>query len=209
MNLVKSFEALSAMSDVRRYSMVRLSCPENVLEHTAFVAIFCYLIAVEINNRSDTITGETYIDVAILLAKALIHDFEEIVTGDIPRPTKYHSPETRAMFSIIEDEGAERKLRELGLLVQSLSQINQTRKSSKDGREGLIVAVADTLAVVYKSWDEVLLRGNRSMMKVAASTLPDIDKLLVKAQEHFEGDAFEFITDLLDDAREIAVRASE
>jgi 5'-deoxynucleotidase len=85
-NLVKTFELVSAMSDVRRFSLIRLAHQENVMEHTAFVSLVGLLLAIEINAICP---GS--VDLGAVALNAAAHDMDETVTGDIPRPTKYFS----------------------------------------------------------------------------------------------------------------------
>lgn len=202
MNLIKTFEMISALADVRRYSMVRLTSPESVLEHTAFVALLSFLICWELNLREENVSSTD------VMTKSLLHDLGEVVTGDIPRPTKHHSPETRKMIEGIETAGMKRVLDGLGVNEIVTTNVQFIQRKAKDGSSGFVVALSDTLAVVYKSWDEVLLRNNMSMCKVAASTLPDLANLRNRAASHFKHAAFEFIETIIDDAVSLARRAS-
>jgi 5'-deoxynucleotidase YfbR-like HD superfamily hydrolase len=205
MNLIRGFELVSAMADVSRYSMVRMVFQESVLEHSGFVVFFCYLIALEINVKAGS-----PIDISSVLARAIMHDVEETVTGDIPRPTKYATPEIREMIRKIEDSGTRKKMADLGLSEMVKTAALSERDRSKTGREGFVVSLVDTLAVVYKSWDEVLLRGNLSMVKVAASTLPDLDEQERLTAELFSGEdeVVSFLLGIIADARKIVEEAT-
>lgn len=205
MNLIATFDMMSRMADVMRYSRIRLTTPESVLEHTAFVALMAFMIATEINVRSKSIPMDW------VMAKALVHDgFDEIVTGDIPRPTKYYSPEIRAIFKKIGDEGAARVIVGLEISEPAAAMITFFRDRAKTGPTGVIVGLADTLAVVYKSWDEVLLRNNMSMCSVALSTLDDLNKISAEIEIEFAGmeDTLDFLHKIVHDAYMIATEAA-
>ena len=70
------FSLVTTLSGIRRFSLIKLVHQENVLEHTGMVAIFAYLIGARINARM-----EGMIDMERLLRKAIVHDFDECVTG--------------------------------------------------------------------------------------------------------------------------------
>jgi 5'-deoxynucleotidase len=203
-NLIKTFEMMGRMSEVKRYSMVRQNSDESVLEHTGFVALIACLIAKEMNDK----TGAG-VQVGRVVTKALFHDIEEIVTGDTPRPTKYHDEKSKAMFERLENEGMAVVLNELGFSKDLEDDIQNERLNAKDGPEGLIVSLSDLLAVVYKSWDEVLLRSNLGMCKVAASTLPDLAFMETKIAGTFNGNAATFLSDIVYAARQLATSASQ
>lgn len=206
MNLVKTFELVSAMSDVRRFSLIRLAHQENVLEHTAFVSLVSLLIASQVNA-----TCPGCLDFGVIAFRSIAHDMDETVTGDIPRPTKYASPEVREMFRSIESDGLRKVIDELGLHPFAHYLLTTSHAASKKGREGLIISIADTLAVVYKAWDEVVLRSNMSMVKVASYIIPELNALLPKIRETFQGEpeAIVCLRDIITSAVQLAQKASK
>ena len=162
MNIVKLFSVSQSMSSINRYSQINLLHPEAVLEHTGFVCLFTYLICEEINASCDD-----KIDVGVALERATFHDVDEVVTGDIPRPTKYFSRESERIFNEIADQGIDQIIEELD--VDSISgdigfKIKKSWENSKSGPEGSVVALADLAAVVYKIWEEVILLGNKKLI---------------------------------------------
>ena len=141
---MKIFKLIDDMSNVRRWSHAYCHKEESVLEHTAVVAIIALSIGSELGADSAT-----------LLEKALLHDMEEVVTGDIPNPTKYHNSRITAEIKEFEDiaaqEIAERYFGDWAYI---------TWRSSKDETlEGEIVRIADAAAVVIKIQQEKQL-GN-------------------------------------------------
>lgn len=131
-----------------------MSLPESVLEHTGFVAMTCMFIA-------DGLLAEGYnVDKGRLLSKALAHDFDEVVTGDIAKPIKYHSPALREMIAEVETENMQKITSDIGYRT-----LFHTWYKSKDDPTGQIVALADTLSAVYKFHDEICRRGNLTMVK--------------------------------------------
>ena len=95
MNIIKLFSISQSMSAIKRYSQLHLLKSESVMEHTGFVCLFAYILCEKINSVSDE---EDKLNIGIALEKAVIHDIDEVVTGDIPRPTKYYSKKSSEVF---------------------------------------------------------------------------------------------------------------
>jgi 5'-deoxynucleotidase YfbR-like HD superfamily hydrolase len=185
MDLTKFFAIAQAMASLARYSQTRLVAPENVLQHSGFVVLACYFICLEVNSRATN--EDERIDMGELLSRAIIHDFDEIAVGDIARPTKYHSSETVAMFTKLKHIGICKLVKDLHLEPAIATRVLLDHDTAKEGRSGFIVDLADKLAVVFKLWDECLLRHNYTMIKNAVhlherSFLPDLRRDIQKLQ---------------------------
>src|SRR5215813_953304 len=134
MNLIKTFAVFSGLSSVNRYSMVHLGNPESVLEHIGMVAMLSSFLAREINCRD-----HFCVEIQTVMGKALVHDIDELIVGDVPRPTKYASKQIRAMFKDIESRGVLRVVTEMDWCKELSSEIIRDHAYAKSGREGLIV----------------------------------------------------------------------
>jgi putative nucleotidyltransferase with HDIG domain len=144
---MKIFKFISDMSNARRWSTAYCQKEENVLEHTAVVAIIALRIGSELEG----------VDMEVLLTRALLHDMEEIITGDIMTPTKYHNEhitkEIKKFEAIAAAEVSDMYFGEWAKTVWA---------EAKDSTlEGEIIRLADTAAVVYKIRQEQQL-GNPS-----------------------------------------------
>ena len=162
MNVIKLFSISQSMASITRYSQLHLVKPESVLEHTGFVCLFSYLLAEEMNSKC-----EDKIDIGTLLKKAVVHDMDEVVTGDIPRPTKYFNKEATAAFEKIAKNGMSQIIEELDighLPDKSRDVLFSNWLNSKAGPEGSVLALSDLAAVVFKIWDEVVLLGNKKLV---------------------------------------------
>ena len=159
MNVVKMFSISQSMASIRRYSQINLLKSESVLEHTGFVCLFVYFICEEINASCDE-----KICVGAALQKAVLHDIDEVVTGDIPRPTKYYNDESESVFSKIAEQGIRQIISEIDFPHDASEKIEENWRRSKAETEGTIVALADLAAVIYKIWEEVILLGNRKLV---------------------------------------------
>lgn len=154
MKIRNLLSVLGGMASTVRYSQSRLAKPESVMEHTGFVALTALAIGKQINAEGNV----RVVDIGTLLEKALIHDMDEVVTGDLSRPTKYSSTE---MLSLMEKLSSS--------AMQEIDKDCDTAFSekwdvAKKGGEGAIVALADCLAVLHKAHDEIVMRGNKTII---------------------------------------------
>ncbi|HEY6020832.1 MAG TPA: YfbR-like 5'-deoxynucleotidase [Candidatus Paceibacterota bacterium] len=175
MKTLDFFSMASSLSSMQRYSQNFLNKKESVLEHTGFVVLFCCLIAQELVARGREI------DIGVLLSKAALHDVDEIITGDVPRPTKYFDEETRKTFERIEHHG-------MSTLIERMALQKSTYdiwKNSKSEYEGSIVAIADVFAVVFKVWEETHLLGNKGFANHKANVTEHLEKMLLSLEDEY------------------------
>ncbi len=141
MKLSRNYRTLGS---VPRWSIVRLTRPQNVLEHTALVAMYAYDIARILDYRGDM--GE-------LLRQCLHHDLPEVETGDLPSPIKARIS-NKTTIGQYEDDILQRRFDILEVSV--------------DSNMHEILKVADLLEGVLKLTEE-LANGNRGVMAVLCS----------------------------------------
>jgi 5'-deoxynucleotidase YfbR-like HD superfamily hydrolase len=130
---------------------------ESVLEHIGFAASFAFFIARQMQEKI-----QERIDVEKLLIRAVVHDMDEAILGDVSRTTKYYKPEVKELFSKIEKESVVNLSKFIGV-----DFIHEWDNAKKHGIEGKILKLTDLAAVVYIVWREVVLLGNLSMLRVA------------------------------------------
>ena len=75
---------LNRMKVIERWSLMRRTTQENVMEHAAQVAILGQALALIKNKKFG---GNVNVDKVAALA--LYHDAPEVVSGDLPTPIKY------------------------------------------------------------------------------------------------------------------------
>ena len=134
-----------------RYSSVPVLVHENVAEHSFWTAILAVSIAIE-RSMSHQAIGE-------VATKALLHDIEESMTGDLIRDMKYHDEETREAIGKVEREFASRIFDKLGTLGNWFEVWWENAKD--DSPTGRVVALADLLCVIMYVEHEWNL-GNQS-----------------------------------------------
>ena len=92
------FAYISRMRYIERWSLMRNSLPENIQEHSHMVAVIAHALGV---IRRDILGIPC--DPGEYAAVALYHDCSEILTGDLPTPIKYHSPEIMDAYKKVEE----------------------------------------------------------------------------------------------------------
>ena len=167
----KLVEFFSAMSAVDRFSQYRLINPESILEHTGMVAITTMMICKMIDADEETELKA--------LRHALCHDMDEILTGDIPMPTKYSSQSMKSMI----DEVADDNMMQID--------VDYGTEFINDWRAGnvsrVIVKLADVIAVYYKARQEVDLFGNVLMKNAIGSLYGAIGRAMKNLEEYYPG----------------------
>lgn len=151
----KVFNLLSRMTAVTRFSHRKALVDENVLEHTAGVGIIALKIIQDARNIDPRYIDNN--DELLLLKSIYLHDMDEIVTGDIPRPTKYALSDLRELLHKIERKGMKQIIEQYDLPSEWMA----LWSNAKNGKTGLILVISDILSVVYKYWEERIILGNK------------------------------------------------
>lgn len=153
------------VSYVYRYSALPVLNRENVAEHSWWTAIIAVTIAAEL-GWSLTLQGEVAL-------RAILHDIEEIGTGDLVREAKYFDDQMRADFRRVEEAFARRLFEKVGGDAgESFTYVWDVAKD--DSKAGKVVALADLLCVIaYCRHEESI--GNTHLARVEEECLKLID----------------------------------
>lgn len=204
MRLNKVFGMLSGLSGTYRFSNAKLIHRESVLEHLGGVTLTCFLIYSDLAEVDADFTNK--VDLEDVLAKAVCHDVEELLMGDIPRTTKYADAASIAAFKMIESQAMGKIFDALELESSALMLMHD---KAKVDTSGLIVKVADVLAVVYKIHEEALERGNTSMVSRTTSVLGQLDACVAEIDDcdDIAASGKAFLADLMDQAKDMVKEA--
>lgn len=141
------------LAHIRRLSNTPVHRVENIQEHTYMVCTISYLLAEETKG----------VDSGEVLKKALFHDIEEAITGDITRQFKYHNENftealNDALPSMMEKvvENLPTKYLQDGVKIEW--------EYSKDGKAGHIVDMADSIAMLCFIHEETMA-GNKWVLQ--------------------------------------------
>jgi len=135
------------MKLIERWSLMRSTHKETLMEHSADVAILAQALAVIKNNKFG---GSVNIDRVATIA--LYHDTSEVISGDLPTPIKYFNPKITSAYHEIEDE-ISKKL--LTMLPEDMEQIyDGFLNPDRNSYEYKLVKIADKLAAYLKCVEE-------------------------------------------------------
>ena len=151
---------LSRMRYITRWGLMRNTRGENVMEHSAIVAMFAHALAVLHNKFGGNVDPNR---VGMI---ALFHETGEVITGDMPTPIKYFNPEITNAYKAIEKES---EARIVSTLPSELGDEIGELVGGGSETEAKLVKYADTLAAYVKCVEE-LAQGNREFAEAENST---------------------------------------
>lgn len=149
------FAMLSRMKYINRWGLMRNTRAENLSEHSLETAIIAQALALIGNKRLNKNFDENKV-----AAVALYHDASEIITGDLPTPIKYNSPEIRNSYKEIELNAAKRLI---GSLPDDLKPAYNELLMQEDKEIERLVKAADKISAIIKCIEEKK-SGNREFL---------------------------------------------
>ncbi len=158
---------LGRMRYITRWGLMRNSFSENLQEHSHQVAILAHALAL-IRRNILHLPGPDPEQCAVA---ALYHDAAEILTGDLPTPIKYYSPELRQAYRVVEDAAGEKLL---SMLPPALRESYRDYVLEQNEAVNPIVKAADKLAAYIKCLEE-LKAGNQEFSTASAQTLAALE----------------------------------
>ncbi|MBC6905504.1 5'-deoxynucleotidase [Saccharophagus sp. K07] len=169
---------ISKLRWLQRWGLKRNTVNENVMEHSWEVATITHALAL-IKNRY--FGGQ--LDVNAVVVAALYHDCGEVITGDLPSPIKYHTPEITQAYKAIERQ-AEREL--LNLLPDELQTDyrNVLMEEQIPEEHRALIKAADTIAAFIKCRTEVNA-GNQEFSKAEEAVKARLDNLGMPEVQYF------------------------
>lgn len=172
------FAMHSRMKYINRWALMRNTQSENISEHSNDVAVIAHALAVISNLRfGRNLNAEK----AAFLG--LYHDMNEIITGDMPTPVKYHSSGMREAFAKVEDMASERLL---SMLPEDMRDYYRSAffQAPEDEYLWKIVKAADKISALIKCIEEQKA-GNNEFGKALESTKKSIEKMELPEAEVF------------------------
>ncbi len=168
---------MSRLKNIKRWSLMRNTRDENVQEHSHMVAVIAHALCI-INNKM--IGGNA--DEKEVLAYAVYHDANEVITGDLPTPIKYFNADIKRSYKHIEQFAGESLA---GMLPDEMGgEISPYVLGEVSAEAKKIVRAADKLCAYIKCLEEKK-SGNREFERAAASTLKTIRALKMPEVEYF------------------------
>ena len=172
------FAYFSRMKFIQRWGLMRSTYPENVQEHSHRTALVAHSLAL-IRNR---LYGGA-VDPARVAVLALYHDSGEVLTGDLPSPIKYRSPEIRAAYREIEASAATTLLEMVPPALRD-DYRSILVESAADADERAIVKAADKLCAWMKCLEETAA-GNREFAKAEEALRSTVESIELPEVRYF------------------------
>ena len=155
--MYKFFAYLNRMKYIRRWSLMRSVCDENIMEHSQQVSVIAHALALIANENF-----KKNIDVSKVVLIAQYHEVGEVITGDLPTPIKYFNPEIKTAYKDLENKACERIL---NMLPENLKgKYREYILPDTESEEYKIVKYADRIAAYIKCIEE-LKAGNLEFKK--------------------------------------------
>ena len=172
------FAYLSRMKFIKRWGLMHTTYPENIQEHSLRVAMIAHALAV-IRNR----VFQGHVDASRVAVLALYHDAGEVLTGDMPAPVKYFSPEIRTAYRAIES-AADARL--LSLVPDALRDEYRPlfRPESAEREHWELVKAADKICAYVKCLEEIGA-GNGEFVKAEKALRATVDALDLPEVRYF------------------------
>lgn len=172
------FALISRMKYIDRWALMRNTEKESLSQHSYEVAVICHALAVISNKR----LGTNYnAEKAALIG--LFHDTAEILTGDMPTPVKYYSPEILNAFKKVEEAATDKILCMLPEDMQpEYKDLLFATEEDKD--LWVLNKAADKISALIKCIEEEKA-GNREFSKAREATEASIHKMNCEAAEIF------------------------
>lgn len=168
------FAYISRMRYIERWSLMRNALPENIQEHSHMVAVIAHALGI---IRRDVFGIDC--DPEECAAVALYHDCSEILTGDLPTPIKYYSPEIKTAYKQVEKLACDRLLETLPPEIRA--SFEPVIGGEAEERLFDIVKAADKLSAYMKCIeerragnDEFLSAEKQTREILDASPLPEV-----------------------------------
>lgn len=186
-------------TDIKRYSGTDCIRVEDILQHTTQVMTISYILALKLSELNESI------DIGRMLEKGLLHDIDESLTGDIPRPVKYYNEGVLKGARELASVSSERLVRVIyGFEDPEAIRMLTTMSRAKSDKEGLLIEIADLLTVSYKSYEELVLLGNKKFVKVAVESRAYLKELLARMYEEYSDmyskESLTYLSDIITDA---------
>lgn len=163
-----------------RYAGLHLVEEETLTDHICEISLLCLVIYKKIEKEYGS---EVSLNLGLLLEKALVHDLEETVTNDIPRPVKYSVPEMKSLMDKVSEDYMALISEQVGV-----DFVPTWKKCKDETPEGYIIKVADMILVARKAYREVALKSNYEMLivlKEVCDYMADLEDYILRGMNTY------------------------
>lgn len=162
---------------INRWGLMRSTDPENVCEHSMQTAVLAHALAVAGRDIFKKDLSPEKIAVA-----ALYHDCSEILTGDLPTPVKYRSPDLETAYKTAEADAKERLFSTLPEELKPGFKPAVFFEETEPELYFRYIKAADKLSAYLKCQNE-LASGNREFVRAHDGLKRSLDKMAESFEE--------------------------
>jgi putative hydrolase of HD superfamily len=155
---MKFYKQVCKLSNVKRFAALKLDREYSGADHSYRVAMLGMMIVDEYNSL---VADSKKISVEEVLRKALIHDLEESVIGDIPTPVKEY-PGLRDLLRKASVDIMNEQILDKDLI--NREEYLRLWVEDKEGQSGQVITLADKIEALLSAAYE-LKRGNKDLQK--------------------------------------------
>ena len=168
---------ISRMKHIKRWSLMRSTIEENIMEHSFMVTTIAHALAL---IRKEIFKKE--VDLYKVLTYAQYHETGEVITGDLPTPIKYFNENITSAYKDLEEISCNKLIDKLPKELQE--EYKKAIFPQKDTIEYAIVKQADRLCALIKCIEE-LRAGNNEFKKAKQSILKDVKEFNSEECKYF------------------------
>ena len=186
------FAMMARMKYIERWALMRNSVTENISEHSMEVAMLAHCLGIISNEKCG---GN--VDLNKLALIGLYHDANEIITGDMPTPVKYHDSGICDAYKRVEEMANHTLLQKLP---DYMRKYYEAVLFMQDGDEELwqLVKAADKLSALIKCMEEEKA-GNKEFSTAAGTILKTLRQMGRKEVDVFMRDFLPCYSKTLDE----------
>ncbi len=190
------FAMMARMKYIERWALMRNSEKENISEHSMEVAMLAHGLGIIARERC----GKS-VDLEKLALIGLYHDANEIITGDMPTPVKYHDADILDAYKKVEDMANEKLLAQLP---DYMRPYYEQLFFVQEGEEELwkIVKAADKLSALIKCIEEEKA-GNKEFSTACQTIGNALRKMNMEEVDIFMRDFLPAYDKTLDDLQKL------
>ena len=168
---------LNRMKYIKRWSLMRSTVNENIMEHSEQVAQIAHALAM-ISNKF--YGGNVKTDRCVTLA--VFHECSEVITGDLPTPIKYYNNDIKVAYKDIEAI-ANNKL--LTMLPEEFRlDYEEIIDADESTMEYKLSKAADKISAYVKCLEE-LKSGNKEFQKAEKSIKKELENSPLPEVKYF------------------------
>ena len=168
---------LDRMKYIKRWSLMRSTREENIMEHSQQVAIIAHALA-----AIDTEIYKNSPDIQKTVFYALYHEVSEVMTGDLPTPIKYFNQEIHGAYKQLEDKAQDKLLDMLPAELKPC--FAPFIKADDNSYEYKLVKAADKLSAYIKCLEE-LKSGNLEFKRAKESIEKELKNKSLPCVDYF------------------------